>query len=78
MQRHLGENPSVPPQYLDYYNKGLNDLKAFVVANIDKDLDESTFRIALSALATCDGKIKLGKAILELSEDVMNDFLEQF
>jgi len=35
--------------------------------------------MALAAIATCDGQIKIGKAILEMEdEDLLNDFLEQF
>jgi hypothetical protein len=34
--------------------------------------------VALSVLAICTGRIKLGKAIMELEGDVLDEFLEQF
>jgi hypothetical protein len=46
------------------------------MSNISKELDDETFRTALSALATCYGQIKLGKAILELDDDVLKEFLD--
>ena len=78
-QRHLGTNPDLPSEFHDYYHKGLADLKQFVIDNIHKDLDDTTFNIALSTLATCSGQIKLGKAISELVDnDTMDEFLTQF
>ncbi|MBT1696728.1 hypothetical protein KK083_07575 [Fulvivirgaceae bacterium PWU4] len=35
-----------------------------------------TWQMACAALATCSGRIKLGKAVMELEEDVMDEFLE--
>ena len=78
LQRHLGDNPPLPAEYIDYYKAGLTDLRLFVLANIDKDLDEDAFRTALSALAACKGSIRLAKAIMELDDDILNEFLEQF
>jgi hypothetical protein len=77
-QRHLGHNPPLPKEYADYYDNGLKELKQFVVANISTEKDETTVRMALAAFATCSGQIKLGKSIMELDDDVMDEFLEQF
>jgi hypothetical protein len=78
-QRHLGENPTLPIEFQNYYNQGLKDLKQFVLDNLDKDLDNITTTFSLSALATCSGQIKLGKAIMELEDnDILDEFLEQF
>jgi hypothetical protein len=78
-QRHLGDNPELPQEYLEYYNQGLIELKEFVLSNMHHKLDKSTYLLALSTLATCDGHIKLGKAIIELeSDDVLDEFLSQF
>ena len=74
-QRHLGENPTLPTEFEDYYLLGLIDLKQFVLDNINGDLDDTTYIIALSTLATCTGRIRLGKAILEMED---NDILEEF
>ncbi len=77
-QRHLGSNPPLPIQYLSYYEDGLIDLKKFIINNLSSVNDEITLRAALSALAACNGQIKLSKAIIELSDDVLDEFLEQF
>jgi hypothetical protein len=77
-QRHLGHNPPLPKEYVDYYGNGLKELKQFVVANISTEKDETTVRMALATFATCSGQIKLGKSIMELEDDVMDEFLEQF
>jgi hypothetical protein len=77
-QRHLGKNPPLPTQYVDYYENGLRELKEFIISNLSSVKDETTFRSALSALAACNKEIKLSKAIIEMSEDVLDEFLEQF
>jgi len=78
-QRHLVDNPNLPVEFEDYYKKGLSDLKTFVIKNLTNNLDKITSIMALAAIATCDGQIKIGKAILEMEdEDLLNDFLEQF
>ena len=78
-QRHLAPNPALPTEFSEYYFKGLLDLKAFVLERMNKELDDSVYIIALATLATCTGRIKLGKAIMELEDpDIMNEFLEQF
>jgi hypothetical protein len=77
-QRHLGKNPPLPIEYLSYYEKGLAELKNFIITNLDSVNDEITLRAALSALAACNRQIKLSKAIIELSDDVLDQFLEQY
>ena len=74
-QRHLGNNPPLPTEFKNYYENGLARLKQFIISNITRELDKETLRTALSALATCTGQIKLGKAILELDDDVLEEFL---
>src|SRR5689334_13905130 len=44
-QRHLGENPELPGQFLEYYNAGMRDLKAFIISNLNKDFDQETQRV---------------------------------
>lgn len=78
-QRHLGDNPTLPTEFQDYYNKGLGDLKQLALDYLGRDLDDTTYLIVLSTLATCSGRIKIGKAILELEDkDILDEFLEQF
>lgn len=77
-QRQLGRNPVLPAQFHNYYIDGLKKLNDFVIQNIRRKQDETTFRIALSALALCAGYAKLSKAIGELEADILDEFLEQF
>jgi hypothetical protein len=77
-QRKLGQNPAVPKLYEDYYQDGLAELKKFIVDNIASIKDEITFRSAVSALAACDRYTKLSKAIIEMSDDVLDEFLGQY
>jgi hypothetical protein len=78
-QRHLGNNPTLPAEFSDYYNKGLADLKHFVLNNLNKKLDNTTYTLSLATLATCNGQIELGKAIMELEDkDILDELLKQF
>ena len=78
-QRHLGKNPELPVEFQRYYEAGLNALKEFVQEHIRSDLDDPTFIASLSALATCSGRVKLGKAILDLEDPgTLEEFLDQF
>ena len=77
-QRQLGTNPPVPTEYNDYYKNGLAELNKFVISNIDRGQDESDLRVILSTIATCKGQAKLGKAIIDMSDDVLDEFLEQY
>ena len=78
-QRHLGDNPTLPIEFQDYYNQGLSDLKEFILDNLHQDLDDTTHIIALATFATCTGRTKIGKAIMELEDkDKVEAFLQQF
>jgi hypothetical protein len=77
-ERHSDKNPELPEEYLEYYKAGMQDLKSFIISNLTKDHDGDTLRVAYSALATFSSQIKLGKAIINLDEDVLDEFLEQY
>ncbi|HEY5750957.1 MAG TPA: hypothetical protein VIU12_33065 [Chryseolinea sp.] len=77
-QRHWGKNPKLPGQYLEYYNAGMRDLKVFIIANLDKVLDNETIRVVYSALATFSGQHRLGKVIIEMDEGTIDEFLENY
>jgi len=78
-QRHLGDNPDLPAEFLEYYNTGLSNLKEFVIKKLNSKLARTTFIVALSTVATCNGNYKLGKTILEMEDEEMLDkFLGYF
>jgi hypothetical protein len=78
-QRHFGNNPILPAEFQNYYALGLEDLKQFILDNLNRDLDDSTYIIALATFATCTGRPKLGKAIMELEDvKIIDEFLQRF
>lgn len=77
-QRQLGDNPSVPSSHLDDYQQALSELNQFVISHLHKAQEGDDLRMALSTIATCKGQAKLGKAILDMSDDVLDEFLEQY
>lgn len=78
-QRHLGNNPELPNEYSTYYKDSLKDLRDYVIKNLTPKCLFDNMAIALSTIATCDGRVKLGKAILQMEdEELLNEFVEQF
>ena len=77
-QRHLGKNPAIPTKYIDYYKNGLTELNQLMILILNERHDDSDLRVILSTIATCKGQPKLGKAIIEMSDDVLDEFLEQY
>ena len=80
IQRHAERNPTLPLEFERYYDDGLKNLKDFVLTNIkSNEMDNTTYISALSVLAVTTGRIKLGKAIIQLEdESVLDEFLESF
>ena len=77
-QRHVGKNPLIPTEYMDYYKNGLTELNQFVISNLNEPHNDSDLRVILSTIATCKGQARLGKAIIDMSDDVLDEFLEQY
>lgn len=77
-QRHQEGNPALPVEFTTEYMAALSDLSQLVLENFKGDMNDELMRTALSALATCSGRITLGKAILEMSDDVLEEFLQNY
>ncbi len=78
-QRHLKDNPQLPASLVKYYNQGLDNLKLYVLENMQNEHNKLTQTTALATLATCNGQPKLGKAIQELNDSyVLDEFLLDF
>lgn len=76
IQRHLEDNPELPSVFIEYYNKSLDELKTYVLINLQSELNKITHTTSIACLAVCDGNPKLGKAILELGNSyVLDEFL---
>lgn len=74
-QRHLGKNPPIPSEHVSFYNNGLSELSLFVISNLNESHTDMDLRVILSTIATCNGQPKLGKAIMDMSDDVLDEFL---
>jgi hypothetical protein len=78
-ERHSESNPELPQEYQDYYNRGLQELKEFVLAHINQVSDDTTYTLALATLATCSGRPGLGRLIiLAEDKDILEEFLGQY
>ena len=76
--RHDKHNPELPIEYTDLYFGALNQLERYLLDNFKSITDETTLRLTLALFATLNGQADLGKAIENLDEDTMQEFLEQF
>ncbi|PZR25875.1 MAG: hypothetical protein DI535_16340 [Citrobacter freundii] len=77
--RHDEDNPDLPAAAQAYYQDGLTELNELALEILKTDQEDAVFTTALAAIATCSGRINLGKALIQLEdEDVLEEFLEQF
>lgn len=67
---------SVPTDLLAPYLEALGKLPSLVAATSSREWDEGFARCALSAIAVSKGKHVLAEAVLELSPDVLSEFME--
>src|SRR6266496_1862258 len=72
------ENPELPNQYDDLYFSSLTKFEKYLLGNLKNINDRTGFRLTLSLLATVNGQPRLGKAIENLDEDAINEFLSQY
>lgn len=77
--RHDDGNPDLPDAAQNYYQSGLTELNELALETLKTDQEDAVFTTALAAIATCSGRVHLGKALIQLEdEDVLEEFLEQF
>lgn len=79
-QRVLAKNPVLPQELSNFYQTGLSEMKKLALSVLAKsDLSQESLAVACSAVATTSGRVKFGKAMLELSDySALEDFLRQF
>ena len=73
-----GKNPELPIQYDDLYFSSLTKFEKYLSGNLKNMNDRTAFRLTLSLLATVNGQPRLGKAIENLDEDALDEFLWQY
>jgi len=79
IQRQKKHNPPLPKLLADIYNNALVDLLALAEIVLKTDLTLDGISSVLTAIALAKGHVKLAEAILNMdSEDVINEFLENF
>jgi hypothetical protein len=71
-------NPVLPTEYHEEYFNALKALEQYLLANFKSITDPDSLRLSLALFATLNGQTKLGKAIENLDEDVLNEFSEQY
>lgn len=76
--RETEGNPSLPKDFEYEYFDSLEKLEQYLLFNFKKINNPTSIRLTLALFATINKQRKLGKAILNLDEDVLEDFLEQF
>lgn len=76
--RLSGKNLALPIEYHKDYFDALKRLEAYFLERFKQIEDPTTLRIALAHFATINGQSKLGRAIENMDEDVIDEFLEQF
>jgi hypothetical protein len=76
--RQADHNPKLPEEFQNEYFDALKKFEQYLLKNFKSINDPTTLRLTLAFLATVNGQIKLGKAIENLDEDMVKDFLEQF
>ena len=76
--RQTDHNPKLPDEFKSEYFDALKTLEQYLLTNFKSIKDPTTLRLTLALLATVNGQVELGKAIENLDEDMVKDFLEQF
>ncbi len=78
-QRILGNNPKLPTEFEGEYYNALSELKTYSLDFIKRKYSKDDATVIFSAIATCDGNHKLGKALLNLSDaSILDEFLENY
>ena len=71
-------NPVLPTEYKEEYINALKALEQYLLVNFKSITNPDSLRLSLALFATLNGQANLGKAIGNLDEDVLNEFLEQY
>ena len=71
-------NPELPKEYDDLYFTSLTRFEKYLLLNFKDISDRTALRLTLALLATLNGQPGLGKALENLDEGVLEEFLEQF
>jgi len=76
--RLSNDNPSLPKELEHDYFNSLKRFEQYLLTNFKSIKNKTTFRLTLSLFAILNGQRDLGKAIQQLDEDIIDEFLDQF
>ena len=71
-----GRGPELPPQLADAYNAAIVHLPKVIASMHEHQNGEAFARVAAAGIAISCGQLGLAKSTLELTPDVVPDFLE--
>jgi hypothetical protein len=71
-------NPIIPKELEQEYFDSLKEFQLYLISNFDNITDDTSLRLTLAFFAITKGQHDLGKAIDNLDEDVLKEFLVQF
>ena len=77
-RRLTNDNPLLPKKLEQDYFDALIKFEQYLLTNLKSIQDKTTFRWTLSLFATLNGQRELGKAIEQLDEDILEEFLQQY
>ena len=71
------QNPELPAEYDDLYFGSLTKFEKYLLLNFKNIADRTALRLTLALFATINGQPGLGRAIENLDEDVLREFLDR-
>ena len=77
-RRQADRNPILPAEFNGLYFDALKQFEQYLLTNFKNIKDSTALRLTLAFFATVNGQADLGRAIENLDEDVLKEFLEQF
>lgn len=77
-RRQDSSNPRLPEELKSAYFDSLVKLEEYLLTNFKQIKDPTSLRLSLALFATVGGQSDLGRAIENMNEDVVKEFLEQF
>ena len=75
--RRSDNNPKLPTQFNDDYFNALSRFEEYLLNNFKAIDNPTSLRLTLAFFATMHDQFNLGRAIEELDEDVLAEFLER-
>jgi len=76
--RFSSNNPILPKQFEQEYFDSLSKFEQYLLTHFKKIKDKTSLRLTLSLFATLNEQRELGKAINQLDEDTLEQFLTHY